>query len=177
MINVFEQFLNNEESINDYRTSCSSRRVCLLALKELVLEALSSACAFDALCVSCPLRGKELTHSTMKPLLKTCFNTAANNFASLLNRRNAANKLTMKLVKNMKKQDRHVNSLKNKNNDDDMSSWACEHCQLHLKAHNAVQRGNKGELRSRCALLKKLIAHGLQNLMSFSKTELKSMSL
>ena len=70
-----------------------------------------------------------------------------------------------------------MNLLKNKNDDEDMSSWSCEYCQSYLKAHKAVQRGNKGELQSRCTLLKKLITCGLQNLMSLSKTELKSMSL
>ena len=70
-----------------------------------------------------------------------------------------------------------MNLLKNKNDDEDISSWTCEHCQSYLKAHKAAQRGNKGELQSRCTLLKKLITCGLQNLMSLSKTELKSMSL
>ena len=166
---MFEQFLNNEESMNDCDASCSSGRVCLLALKELALEILSSTHVFDAFNAPCPLCGKEEMRNTMKPLLKTYFKIAANNFASLLNRRNAANKLTMKSVANMKKQDRHVNLLKNKNDDDDISSWTCECCQSCLKACNAAQRGNKGELQSRCALLKKLITRRLQNLMSFSK--------
>ena len=56
--NVFEQFLNNEELMNDYYASCSSGRVCLLALKELALKTSSTTCVFNAFNVSCPLCGK-----------------------------------------------------------------------------------------------------------------------
>ena len=58
-----------------------------------------------------------------------------------------------------------MNLLKNKNDDEDMSSWTCEHCQSCLKADKAAQRGNKGELQSRCTLLKNLITCRLKNLI------------
>ena len=101
MINLFEQFLNTEELMNHYHISCSSGWVCLLVLKELVLEILSSTHVINAFNVPCLLCGKEPILNTMKPLFKTFFNIVANNFALLLNRRNVANKITLKLVKKL----------------------------------------------------------------------------
>ena len=100
-MNVFEQFLNTEELMNDYQTSCSSGRVCSLALKELALEMLSSTHVINAFNVPCLLCGKEPILNTIKSLFKTFFNIVAKNFALLLNRRNVANKITLKLVKKL----------------------------------------------------------------------------
>ena len=94
----------------------------------------------------------------------------------LLNRREVARKLTMKLVKEQKKKNRCANKEKGKNDYSDVSTWTCEFCKDVLKSCGAVQQGNKKELSDRCALLKYLVANGLEFLMSASKTELKSMS-
>ena len=40
-----------------------------------------------------------------------------------------------------------------------------------------MHSGNKSELQARCKLLKKLLSYRLDNLMTLSKTELRSMSL
>ena len=39
-----------------------------------------------------------------------------------------------------------------------------------------MQQGNQVELRARCLLLKRLMHHGLENLILLSKTKLRSMS-
>lgn len=99
----------------------------------------------------------------------------ANNFAILLNRREVARKLTMKLVKLRKKKNTCTNKAKCKNDYSDVSTWACEFYKDMLKSHRAVRQGNKRELIDRCALLKHLIANDLEQLISASKTDLKSM--
>ena len=111
----------------------------------------------------------------IKPLIKTYFNIEANNFTMLLNKKEVVKKLTLQMVKNQKKKGRRVNSLIQKNDDKDLSTWTCEHCRQFLKSHDAVWQGNQAELRVRCLLLKKIMHHGLENLISLSKTKLRSM--
>ena len=80
------------------------------------------------------------------------------------------------MVKDLKKKERCENSLKQKNDNEDASTWTCECCEKFLKSHNALQEGNLAKSQSRCVLLKKLISHGFENLMSMSKTDLRQMS-
>ena len=63
-----------------------------------------------------------------------------------------------------------------KNDDRCVSTWTCDYCRSFLKTHGAVQKGKQEDLRARCLLLKKLIYHGLENIISLSKTQLRSMS-
>ena len=69
-----------------------------------------------------------------------------------------------------------MNKEKGKNDYGEASTWTAQFCKDILKSHGAAQQGNKKELSDRCVLLKHLIANGLENMMSTSKTELKSMS-
>ena len=59
---------------------------------------------------------------------------------------------------------------KNKNDDEDVSTWTCEYSQSFLKSHKAVQQKNISEFHTRCELLKKIWSRGLENLISLSKT-------
>ena len=78
-------------------------------------------------------------------------------------------------MKELKKKKRCVNNEKSKNDAADVSTWTVQHCKSFLKSHGAVQQGNKNELIARCVMLKHLIENDLENLMSLSKTELRSM--
>ena len=66
--------------------------------------------------------------------------------------------------------------MRQKNDDNDVSTWTCECIKKVLKSHGSVQEGNQDKIHSRCLLLKKLIYYGLENVMSMSKTTLRSMS-
>ena len=156
--------------------SCSSSRVALLAIKEMVQEMITSSHHFNAFKGTCHYCDNVLLECAIKPLMNTCFNITANNFTILLNRWNTANKLTMKMVKDQKKMKRHVNLSKNNNDDEDTSAWTCEYCQSVLNSCGAVKQGNKSELHARCELLKNLLSYGLENLISLSKPELRSMA-
>ena len=112
----------------------------------------------------------------MIPLANSHFSVTASNFALVLNRRAVAKKLTLKMVKDLKKKERCENSSKQKNDDEDASTWTCEYCKKNFKSHDAVQEGNQAKLQSRCVFLKKLISCGFENLMSMSKTDLRQMS-
>ena len=57
-----------------------------------------------------------------------------------------------------------------------MSTWTCEYCKSFLNSYKDLLQVNKNEFIDRCVWLKHLIANGLENMMSLSKTELKSMS-
>jgi len=54
-------------------------------------------------------------------LISTLFNATANNFKIILNRREVAKKLSLKLVKEQKRKNRHVNYINSKNNNTDIS--------------------------------------------------------
>ena len=74
------------------------------------------------------------------------------------------------------KKGRHRNIVKNKNDNENISTWIYKYCELFLKLHKVVQQGNKLESYARYELLKKLLSCSLENLISLSKTELKLMS-
>ena len=124
----------------------------------------------------CPSCGINMISDLIIPLSNTYFNLATNNFTMLLNRREVARKLTLKLVKEMKKKNKCANSSQGKNKEDDISTWTCEYCKSFLKLHKASLQGNKKELIDRCVLLKFLIENNLEHMISLSKMELKSMS-
>ena len=86
--------------------------------------------------------------------MNTCFNITPNNFTLFLNRWKVANKLTMKTVKDMKKGKVREFVKKNNNNDEDISTWACEHSQSVLNSYGVVKQENKSKLHARCELLK-----------------------
>ena len=96
--------------------------------------------AFKGKCRSC---GIDMIKELINPLTSTFFNVTTNNFTMLLNRREVARKLTMKLVKEQKKKNRHANKEKGKNDYSDVSTWTCEFCKDVLKSCGAVQQGNK----------------------------------
>ena len=91
--------------MKDYNMSCSNSRVALLAVKEMAHELIVRSPNFNAFKDTCHCCGKNLLECAIKPLMSTYFNAAAKNFALLLTRRNVANKLSMKMVKDMKKRE------------------------------------------------------------------------
>lgn len=76
----------------------------------------------------------------IKPLVQTYFNVTADNFTMLLNRRELSKNLTMKMVKDLKNKQRHVNSLVSKNDDRDVSSWTCKFSRGFLQGNQAESR-------------------------------------
>ena len=175
MIKIFQQFIKTESMMNDYCVSCSSSRVALRKLKCIVYDIVNTSahfCAFKGECTSCK---SDMLRFMIKPLINTHFNVSADNLTMVLNRREVTKKLSLKIVKELKKKNRCTNESKDKNDDTDMSTWTCDYCKQFLKRHGAAQQGNKAELKERCVLLKHLIANGLENLFALSKTELKSM--
>lgn len=89
--------------MNDYYASCSSPCAALLALKNFLNDLVSESLFFNTFKGKCPLCGIDMMKKLIKPLTTTFFNATANNFAILLNRREVARKLTIKLVKLRKK--------------------------------------------------------------------------
>ena len=89
----------------------------------------------------------------IKPLLSTYFNISAKIIAMALSRRQEAIALTLKIVKELKK-DRCVNGQIRKNNYEDVSTWTCEYYVLYIKSHKTNVQGNKDKLHERCLLLK-----------------------
>ena len=105
IIKCFEKILNSNSLMKDCSMSCSNSRVALLAVKEMVHESIARAPNFNTFKDTCDACGKNLLEHAIKPLMSTYFNAATKNFALLLTRRNAANKLSMKMVKDMKKRE------------------------------------------------------------------------
>ena len=114
IIKIFERFLECEDHVNDYFISCSSSRVALLTLKRMVHDIMSNSPIFNAWKGQCHLCRSNLMKHAINPLVTTYFNVSANNFTLVLNRRAVAKKLTLKMVKDLKKKERYANSLRQK---------------------------------------------------------------
>ena len=127
IIKVFETFLNSEVMMNECYLAASSSRIVLTALKEITIEILlkSRMNNFKEEFKYCNIN---MQSRCVTPLRSTIFNTTSNNFTLLLNRRNMAQKLTIKMVKEQKKKNRWVHSMKSKNDDKDASAWTGEFC-------------------------------------------------
>ena len=87
--------------MNDYCVSCFSSRVALIAIKEMFQEMITISHHFNAFNSTCHYCDKILLDHAIKPLTNTHFNITTNNFTLLLNKRNVANRLTMKVVKDV----------------------------------------------------------------------------
>ena len=100
----FEEILQLEGLMKYYCVSCSSSRVALLAIKEMVQEMITRSHHFNAFKGTCHHCDNVLLEYEIKPLMNTYFNKTVNNFTLLLNRWITANKLTMTMVKDTKKE-------------------------------------------------------------------------
>ena len=138
IIKLFEQFIQSENFMNDYYESCSFSYVALLALKNVVYNMISSSLFFNAFQGKCRSCGIDMVNKLINPLTCTFFNVTTNNFTMLLNRRELARKITMKLVKEQKKKNRYVNKEKGKNDCSDVSTWICDFCKNFLKSYGAI---------------------------------------
>ena len=112
IIKIFERFLECDDHMNDYFISCSSSRIALLTLKSMAHEMTLNSSIFNAWKGQCHLCRSYLMKYAINPLVTTYFNVSANNFTLVLNRRAVAKKLTLKMVKDLKKKERHANSLR-----------------------------------------------------------------
>jgi len=174
-IKAFESFLDSENMMNEYYIAASSSRIVLTALDEIIRDIFLKSYlhnAFKGDCKNCKLK---MYSQYVTPFMTTIFKTTANNFTVLLNRKNMATKLSLKMVKDQVKQKKYVNSRKLKNDEEDPCTWTGEFCKTYLKTHGAVCQGKKTELINRCVLLKKLIAGGLEKLITLSKIDLRLM--
>ena len=88
--------------------------------------------------------------------MKKCFIIAAKKITLLLNRRDEAKRLNMKMVKYWINKERCANSLEGENDYEDVSTCTHENCQYLLKWYKPVQQDNKAEFHSRYILLKKI---------------------
>ena len=114
MTKSFERFFNCEDCSNDCFVSCPSSRVASLTLKWVVRGMMTSSPIFNDCEVQCHSGCSNLMKCATNPLVTTCFNVSANNFTLALSRRAVAKKLTLKMVKDLKKKERCANSLRQK---------------------------------------------------------------
>ena len=173
---IFEEFLQSETLLNDYHHSCSSSRVALMTLKEIIFDIIKESSIFNDAIRTCNSCYTNRLKKISLPLVNTFFNVSTNNFTLLLNRREITKKITMKMVKDQKTKNRYVSENKCTNVGTDVSTWTCNYCKTFLKSYNAIQQGNVNVLRNRCYLLQKLISNNLQWIICLSMAELKQMS-
>ena len=171
----FETFLNSEVMTNEWHLAASSSRIVLNTSKEIIVDILLKSHVLNALKGECKCCNVSMKSRHVTPIINTIFNTTTNNVTLLLSRNNLAKKLSLKMIKELKKIERCVNFMKSKNDDEDASTLTCEFCKSFSESHSAVCQGNKVDLLDRCLLLKILIASSLEKLIQLSKTELRSM--
>lgn len=108
VIFAFEALLLSKSFIEDFTSSCSSSQVGLLALKNIIMNELRQCDWILDSSHKCDECGNKMHENFVPSLLSTFFNVAANNFAKLLNCKQMANKISLKMVKDMKNKNRHV---------------------------------------------------------------------
>ena len=98
-------------------------------------------------------------------------NTCANNMTMIMNRIEGAKKHSLRMVKTAKKQGKHVNLTKIKNDENDHSTWSYSNCKEHLTGHGIMKTGKLEALRRRCNLHHLLVRKKLQHVLKLTKTE------
>ena len=86
IIQLFEEILKSNRLMNDYYVSCSSGRVALIVLKQMVQEMIIFSRHFNTFKFTCHCCDNILLVDTIKPLMNMCFNIKAKIFTLLLNR-------------------------------------------------------------------------------------------
>ena len=107
---LFKKILSNERAMNLLCESSFSSRVGAMALRNIVNERVKkNSCWIKHLIIKCPKCNSDRRENTLRHLINTCFNIGANDLTMLLNRADDAKKITLKMVKALKKKGRHVN--------------------------------------------------------------------
>ena len=78
----------------------------------------------------------------------------------------------LKIVKDLKKKNRHVSISENKEN---MKNWCVKDFKVCFKSNGFVLSGNSHVLRNRCVLLHRLVENNMEHCMTLKMKELKEM--
>ena len=175
VLSVFENMLSSECNMKLLMQSASSSRVGLRTLRRIVEEKVSKCDAIKNLYCSCEACGSNRMSGICAYLINTLFNIGANNFTMLLNRKENAKKISLKMVKLMKQKNSYQNSNSENGSQTDPKKWTGSECKSFLRLHNGLLSGNVKTLQDRCVLLTKLIEHDMQHLISMSTGELRKM--
>ena len=103
VIKFFELILSSKNTMKEHCKSCSSIKITLITIKTLINDAINESPSLNSSkgdCVSCSCN---MNNSIVKPLMSTFFNVSAHTFIMTLNRKEMANKLIIKIVKELKK--------------------------------------------------------------------------
>ena len=105
-------------------------------------------------------------------MINTFFNAVADNLSMLLNRKHNTRSMLFKMVKYLKKNDRHVNFSENK---EKMEIWCVKYWKACLKSHEVILSGCFHVLRKRCVLSHMLVQYNIEHLIKLKMKELKEM--
>lgn len=175
VLSVFENTLSSECNMKSLMQSASLSRVELRTLRRIVEEKVSKCDAMRILCSSCQVCGSNRMSCVCTYLTNTLFNIGANNFTMLLNRKENAKKISLKVVKLMKQKNSHQGGDLDNTSQTDPNKWTGNEYKSFLRLHNGLLSGNVKTLQDRCVLLKKLIGCDLQHLISMSTAELRKL--
>ena len=89
----------------------------------------------------------------------------------ILNRVDGAKKYSLRMVKTQKKKGKYVKLTKEKNDENDHSTWSCSKYNEYLKEKGVLKTGKLEAPRRRCNLHHLLVQKNLQHVLCLTKTE------
>ena len=173
IFSIFNDVLSSENVMKLLMQSASSSRVGIRTLRRIVSENVSKYTTLNSLNCVCESCGCDRQSQVWSHLITILFNVATNNFTLLLNRRENAKKLSLKMVKMMKQKNSYKGSKTSSSDKESISNWTINDCKAFLRSHKGLLTGNVKVLRDRCELLHKLIQKDMQHLISLSIAELR----
>ena len=175
VFSIFETISSSKNGMKLLMESTSSSRVGLRTIRRIISKKVSECDALKCLNCVCEVCGCCRQAQLCDFLIGTLFNVSANNFTLLMNRRETAKKMSLKMVKMQKQKQMYHSSKTSGIGANDTDEWTGNDCKSFLRLHKGLLTGNIKVLRQRCILLSKLIEHDLQNIISLSVSELRKM--
>ena len=74
-----------------------------MTFKKIISDSIDATPSFEYLRGTCESHSCDMKNTIVKPLINNLFNVSANDFTLALNRKEIANKLTMKMMKELKR--------------------------------------------------------------------------
>ena len=106
-IQFFERVIKHNVMRKECYVSCSYSRIALMVFKSLTTDATNESPFVNATKGKCGSCSANMTENIVAPMFNTLFNFATNNFVILLSRKELDAKLTLKMVKEPRKKNRH----------------------------------------------------------------------
>ena len=106
--------------MKEYYSSYSSSRMGLITFKKIISDSIDILPSLNCLQGICESYGSDIRNTIVKPLINTFFNVSANNFTLVLNKKEIANKLTIKMVKELKRKNLYENTKLIKNDNENV---------------------------------------------------------